>query len=62
MTIDGKPYYFSKVNGKLLTRYWLKYNNKWYRLDRNGTPLVDCERKIGKKWYTFNKKGVCTNK
>lgn len=62
VTMKGKRYYFSKVNGKLLTHYWLKYNDKWYRLDRNGTPLVNCTRKIGKKTYTFNKKGVCTNK
>lgn len=62
VTIKGKRYYFSKVNGKLLTHYWLKYNDKWYRLDRNGTPLVNCKRKIGNKTYTFNKKGVCTNK
>lgn len=62
VTIGGKRYYFSKVNGKLLKNYWLKYNGKWYYLDKNGTPYVNCKKVIKKKTYKFNKSGVCTNK
>lgn len=62
VTIDKKRYYFSKTNGRLLTKYWLKYNDKWYYLDENGTPYVNCSKVIKGKKYTFNKKGVCTNK
>ena len=60
--IGSKNYYFSKVNGRLLTNYWLKYNNKWYYLNKNGTPYLNCKKVIKGKTYKFNKKGVCTNK
>ncbi len=62
VTIQKKRYYFSKVNGRLLTNYWLKYNNKWYYLDKKGTPYLNVTKTIKGKKYTFNKKGVCTNK
>lgn len=62
VTIKSKRYYFSKVNGRLLTNYWLKYNGKWYYLNKNGTPYLNCKKVIKGKQYKFNKKGVCTNK
>ena len=62
VTIQKKRYYFSKTNGRLLTNYWLKYNNKWYYLDKNGTPYLNCKKNIKGKKYTFDKKGVCRNK
>ena len=62
VTIQKKRYYFSKTNGRLLTNYWLKYNNKWYYLDKNGTPYLNCKKTIKGKKYTFDKKGVCRNK
>lgn len=62
VTMKGKKYYFSKVDGRLLTKYWLKYNGKWYYLNKGGTPYTNTKKKINGKWYKFNKKGICTNK
>lgn len=61
-TIAGKRYYFSKVDGRMLKKYWLRYNKKWYYLDKNGNPLKSCTKTIGGKKYKFNSSGVCTNK
>ena len=57
---NGGKWYYLGTDGKMKTG-WLKNGGKWYYLNDTGKMVADTKMKIGKKRYSFNAKGVCTN-
>lgn len=58
--LNGNKYYLKK-SGVAYTKKWVKKSGKWYYFGSNGKMLKSCSKKIGKKTYKFDKKGVCKN-
>lgn len=54
---DEDYYYFNQFGEA--QRGWQKIKKKWYYFRKNGKALRNCRKKIGKKVYRFNTKGVC---
>ncbi len=53
--------WYLKKDNKNITG-WVKHNNVWYYLDKQGAMVIDVSLKIDGKKYIFNKSGMCANK
>ncbi len=62
VTWEGKRYFCSRKDGRIMKNYWLEWSGNWYYLNSKGNPWVSCKKKIDGKTYRFDAEGHCTNK
>ncbi len=62
VTWEGKKYFCSRKDGRIMTNYWLEWAGNWYYLNANGNPWMSCRKKIDGVTYRFDAQGHCTNK
>lgn len=62
ITVSGRKYFFSRKDGRMMTKYWVKTGGKWYYFGKDGAAYMNGKKKIGSKTYRFDAAGVCLNK
>ena len=56
----GSKWYYSNGSGVMQTG-WKKIGAKWYFFESGGKMVASTSRRIGKKTYRFNSRGICLN-